>query len=111
MFKSRLGTAFVAALAASVISNAVAASDDSKKAANMLFDTPHIATVSPGTKFVYKFERLPSDEKVLGKGFTDDISVDVEAEGAPGKKNVVVRMFSGERGREPNRIISLALVP
>lgn len=83
---------------------ALAATDESKKATNLLFDGKHIAAIAPGTELIYKFERLPSDEKALGAGYTDTIKVTVESDAAPGKKNVVVNMFSGERARDPNRL-------
>lgn len=107
MLKSIVATATAAALAVSLSTAAAAASEDSKKATVMLFETPHIAGIKPGTKFVYKNERKPSDETQLGKGFTDDITVDVESEGAPGKKNVLVKLYSGDRAREPQRITDM----
>jgi hypothetical protein len=94
-------------LAVSLAPTAAAATEDSKKATTMLFDTPHIASVPAGTTFIYKNERVPSNEEVLGKGFTDDITVDVESDGAPGKKNVVVKVYSGERARDPQRITDM----
>ena len=55
----------------------------------------------------YKFVRKPSNEKMLGAGFTDDITVKIESDGAPGKKNVLVQMYSGDRAREPQRITDM----
>jgi hypothetical protein len=106
MFKTLLATV-TASLLAVFLAATASASEDSKKATTMLFDTPHIAAVQPGTKFVYKNERVPSNEQVLGAGFTDDITVDVESDGAPGKKNVVVQLYSGERARDPQRITDM----
>ena len=107
MFKSLVSTVAAALVAVSLATTVAAASEDSKKASNMLFETPHIAAVPAGTKFVYKNERVPSSEQLLGKGFTDDITVDVESDGAPGKKNVVVKLYSGERARDPQRITDM----
>ena len=107
MLKFLLATATAAAFAAALSSGVAAATEDSKKATAMLFETPHIVDVKPGTKFVYKNVRKPSDEAQLGKGFTDDITVDVESDGAPGKKNVVVKLYTGERARDPNRITDM----
>lgn len=107
MLKSIVASAVAAALAVSLNSAVAAASEDSKKATIMLFETPHIAGVKPGTKFVYTNERKPSDEAQLGKGFKDDITVDVESEAAPGKKNVIVKLYSGERARDPQRITEM----
>ncbi|NOT71699.1 MAG: hypothetical protein HOP09_10585 [Hyphomicrobium sp.] len=80
---------------------------DGKKATEMLFDAKHIVNVPAGTELVYKFNRAPSDEKLLGKAFTDDIKVKVESDAAAGKKNVLVSIYTGERAREPNRITDM----
>ncbi len=107
MLKTTIATAAAAALAVCLTSTLAAATEDSKKATIMLFETPQIANVKPGTKFVYKNVRKPSDETQMGKGFTDDITVDVESDGAPGKKNVVVNLYTGERARDPHRITDM----
>lgn len=83
---------------------ALAATEDSKKATAMLFEGKHIADMQVGTELLYNFVSKPSDEKTLGKGYSDTITVKVESDAAPGKKNVVVNMFSGERARDPNRL-------
>jgi len=89
-------------------SSALAGAAEPPKAANILFETPHIAPLTPGTDLVYRFDRKPSDEKVLGKAFSDDITVKIEGEGAAaGKKNVLVQVYSGEYAREPQRITDM----
>lgn len=87
--------------------SAASAAGETPKPADILFGRPHIASVAPGTELVYKFERKPSDPKVLGDGFTDDIKVKVESDGAPGKKNILVQIYSGDRAREPQRITDM----
>lgn len=95
---------FVLAFAASASANA----DTAPKAVDMLFETKHIVSIAPGTELIYKFERKPSDEKLLGPGYSDDIKVKVESEGKEaGKKNVLVEMYTGERKRDPNRITDM----
>ena len=111
MFKSLLTLATGAVLAATLATSARAAGEDAKKVTGMLFETKHIAAITPGTELVYKFERKPSDEKMMGPGFSDDIKLKIEADGAPGKKNVVVTIYSGERGREPTHITDLDVNP
>ena len=99
------GRMAAAVLLGAVLSSvAVAATDESRKATTLLFDDKHIAALTPGTELVYTFERLPSNDKVLGPGFTDTIKVKVESDAAPGKKNVVVNMFTGERARDPQQL-------
>jgi hypothetical protein len=90
-----------------IFPNAAGAAGETPKPADILFERPHIALVAAGTVLDYKFVRKPSDEKALGPGFTDDITVTVESDGAPGKKNVLVKMYSGDRAREPQRITDM----
>jgi hypothetical protein len=106
MSKSSLLAAGLAVLS-TVCFSAFSAAGDTPKASEILFDRPHIAAVAAGTTLDYKFVRKPSDEKALGAGFSDDITVKVESDGAPGKKNVVVSMYSGDRAREPQRITDM----
>ncbi len=107
MFKSLLSAVSVTMLAASLFTSAHAADGEAKKATDMLFETKHIADIAPGTELLYKFERKPSDEKIMGPGYTDDIKLKIEGDGAPGKKNVVVSIYTGERAREPNHITDM----
>ncbi len=107
MFKSLMSAATGTVLAAMLATAAHAAADEAKKATDMLFETKHIADVAAGTELLYKFERKPSDEKVMGPGYTDEIKLKIEGDGAPGKKNVVVSVYTGERAREPNHITDM----
>lgn len=105
MSKTLRNLAVLATLASVPLATAFSA--DAPKAASILFEVPHIASVAPGTELVYRFERKPSDEKKLGLGFSDDIKVKIESDGAPGKKNVLVQIYSGERARDPQRITDM----
>lgn len=85
------------------------ATGETPKAADVLFEAKHIADVKPGTELVYKFERKASDETQLGQNFSDDIKIKIESENpsAPGKKNVLVQVYSGDRARDPQRITDM----
>jgi hypothetical protein len=85
----------------------VAGAEDTPKPTDILFNRPHISSVAAGTVLDYKFVRKPSDEKLLGPGFSDDITVKIDSDGAPGKKNVTVQVYSGDRAREPQRITGM----
>lgn len=98
-----IGTASIALC----FGSAASAVEGTPKPAEILFDRPHIASVAAGTVLDYKFVRKPSDERVLGAGFTDDITVKIESDGKPGKKNVLVQMYSGDRAREPQQITDM----
>jgi hypothetical protein len=98
---------FVIAAVAVTSMSAHGQAADTPKAADILFERPHIASVVPGTNLVYKFERKPSNPKVLGEAFSDDITVTIESDGAPGKKNLRIQMYSGDRAREPQEITDM----
>jgi hypothetical protein len=98
----RFPFAALAVLALSVPGAAMA--EDMPKPADILFNRPHISSVAAGTVLDYKFVRKPSNEKTLGAGFSDDITLKIDSDGAPGKKNVVLQIYSGDRARDPQRI-------
>lgn len=107
MYKSLPTLIAAAGLVLALAAGATAAAQTLPRAVDILFETKHITAAAPGTELVYKFERKPSNEAMLGPGYTDDIKIKVESDAAAGKKNVVVTMFSGERAREPNRITDM----
>ncbi|MEQ1652574.1 MAG: hypothetical protein ABL897_08815 [Hyphomicrobium sp.] len=108
MSKILLHFAAAAGLAFAIASGVSAAADATPKATDILFEGKHIAGVAPGTELMYKFVRKPTDEKILGKGYSDDISVKVESDAATaGKKNVLVQMFTGDRAKDPQRITDM----
>ena len=97
-----LGACAAAAAALALATTSVAA--EVPKPNEILFGKPHIASIAPGTALVYKFVRKPSDEKALGAGFTDDITLSIDGDVGGGKKNITLQIYSGERAREPQRI-------
>lgn len=96
-----------AALAVTCLTAAGAVAEDMPKPTDILFERPHIASVAPGTNLVYKFVRAPSDPKTMGEAFSDNITVTVESNGAPGKKNVRIQIYSGDRAREPQEVTDM----
>ncbi len=100
-------TAIAIAAAAAFAANAAEAGGTPPSAVDMLFEHKHIVGISPGTELVYKFERKPSNEALLGKSFSDDIKLTIESDAADGKKNVVVQIYSGESARDPQRITDM----
>jgi hypothetical protein len=107
MFKSLLSLAAGTVMAASLMSPVMAADGDAKKATDMLFEAKHIVGVPAGSELLYKFVRKPSNEKILGAGFSDDIKVKVESDGVEGKKNVRVELYTGDRARDPHQITDM----
>lgn len=101
----RLPFAALAALA--MLFPSVAGASDTPKPTDILFNRPHISKIAAGTVLDYKFMRKPSNEQVLGAGYTDDITVTIESDASEGKKNVLVQMFTGDRARDPQRITGM----
>ncbi len=74
---------------------------------DILFERKHLSNVEAGKDLVYKFERTVSQAELLGQPFTDDIKIEVKKATADGKRDVVVKVFSGNRAREPHPIDEL----
>jgi hypothetical protein len=92
-----------AVLAVAVTVTALPALADAVKqsAVDLLFETKHLELVGKGAEVAYRIQRTVSDTKMLGEPFSDDIKVGVNAVDAAGKREVVIKMFSGDRARDP----------
>ncbi len=75
---------------------------------DILFERKHLTNVGAGTDLVYKFERTVSATDLLGQPFADDIKVEVKKVASDGTRGVVVKVFSGERARDPQPIDELS---
>lgn len=75
--------------------------------ADILFARPHLSGVASGTELAYRLERSPSDIRLLGEPFNDDIKLLVRSVGASGTRDIDLRIFTGERAREVNGITDL----
>jgi hypothetical protein len=71
---------------------------------DILFERKHLANVDVGSDLSYRFQRSVSHPDVLGQPFSDDIHVQVKKVGSDGSRDVVVKVFSGDRAREPQPI-------
>lgn len=69
--------------------------------ADILFDHKHLSNTEAGTDLDYRFQRTVSHPDLLGQPFSDDIHVQVKKVGSDGTRDVVVKVYSGERAREP----------
>lgn len=106
MFRSAPLSIVTIALSAMTISTAFAAGSV-PTVQQALFDAKHIVGLTPGAELVYKFERKPSDEAVLGQGFTDTINIKIENDAKDGKKDVQIQIYTGERAREAQKITEM----
>ncbi len=95
------GAVVAAAVTASLVSAAVA--DPVKRTAvDLLFESKHLELLGKGTEAMYRLDRTVSDAKLVGEPFSDDIRVGVKDVDPSGKREVVVRLFTGERARDPH---------
>ena len=109
-FKSSIRAVLTVGL---VLAGALAASAENVKPSpvDILFEKKHLSNVEPGTDLAYHFQRFVVKPDILGPGFEDDIKVEVKKAAADGKKDVIVKVFTGERAREPQPIDELSVNP
>jgi hypothetical protein len=94
------------ALAQSAATAATAASPGTT-ALDMLFEKKHLGNLEVGQKLTYRFTRDPSKPELLGLGFSDDITVDIKKVATDGTREVDVRVYTGDRARDPQIIDGL----
>ena len=112
MLKSIVEGSFVlAAIFSMAVAAATAASAQSPNATELIFDHQHLSNTKAGDEIVYKFERKVSDEKLAGAGFNDEIKLKIDEVDKDGKKNIALQIFSGDRGRETQKITELTINP
>lgn len=78
---------------------------------DILFERKHLTNVGPGATLAYRFERTVSAADLLGQPFADEIKIDVKKGASEGTRDVVVKVFSGDRAREPQPIDELSINP
>ncbi len=89
----------------------VAAAADAPKATDLIFEQRHLANVETGKTIDYKFNRTSSDPKILGIGFSDDITLKVGAEKEDGKKDLELQIYTGERARDLQKLEKFSINP
>ncbi len=89
----------------------VAAADKKYEVADLIFETRHLDLVPKGTGVTYKFEHAVSDEKLMGKAFTDDVKIDVTDVTAEGQSVLKVTVFTGDRQRPIQNFDGLTINP
>ncbi len=99
------------ALALSVPVIALPAAADQYEAADLIFKARHLDLVPKGTGVAYKFEHTVSDEKLMGKPFTDDIKLAVTDVNAEGQRILDVTVFTGDRQRPVQNYDGLTINP
>src|SRR5512139_3629831 len=76
-----------------------------------MFNARHLDLVPKGTGIAYKFEHGVTDEKLLGKPFTDDVKLAVSDVTADGQRVLDVTVFTGDRQRPVQNFDGLSINP
>ncbi len=84
-----------------------AAAPPAKSVAEILFETKHLSSLPNGAETKYRFQRVVSDEKMLGAPISDDIALAVTKLNADGTREVTMKVFTGERARDPEVVPDL----
>lgn len=101
--KTLRGLMFAAVVMLAAGANLAPAMADAGKrsAVDLLFESKHLELLNKGTEASYRIQRTVSDAKMLGDPFSDDIKIGVNAVDVEGKRDVVIKIFTGERARDP----------
>lgn len=102
-----LAAAAVLSLAGTVIAVAEAPVATKPTAVDVLFETKHLANLKQGEETKYRFQRVVSDPKMLGTPFSDDIALDITKLNTDGTREVTLKVFTGERARDPQVVPDL----
>jgi hypothetical protein len=115
------GLVLVAALAVGLHALSANAADDPKpadtaaagqpKATDLIFEHKHLANLEDGKTIVYKFNRTVTDPKILGVGFSDDVTLKVLADKGGGNKDLELRIYTGDRARDPQKLEKFSINP
>lgn len=84
---------------------------DKYAAADLIFQNRHLDLVQKGATVAYKFEHTVSDEKLMGKPFTDDVKISVTDVNATGQRILDVTVFTGDRQRPVQNYDGLTINP
>jgi hypothetical protein len=90
---------------------AIVAQADTPAAVDAIFNARHLDLVSKGGNILYKFDHQVSDEKLLGKAFSDDIKLNVTDVTAEGSRVLDITVFTGERQRPTQNYDGLTINP
>lgn len=91
-------------LAAAILASSAYAQAPKATAVDLLFERKHLENVKAGDKLSYRFSRDVTKPDLLGQPFADDVTVDIRKIAADGTREVDVRIFTGERARDPQVI-------
>ena len=102
--------ALVAVMACMPLATTHLAVAEDLKAAPLIFESEHLKNTAAGDELVYDFSRTVSDEKMLGPGFKDKITLKI-AELKADKRSLELQIYTGERARELQKMTEMTINP
>lgn len=106
-----LGSAnILAALVLGLVGGSAFAAD-APKATDLIFEKKHLEKLGKDATVDYKFNRIASDPKILGMGFSDDITFKIVADKPEGRKDIDLQIYTGERARDLQKMENMAINP
>jgi hypothetical protein len=100
----------LAALVLAMLPVAAAAAGD-QKALPILFESRQLDLIDKGAEVTYRFEKVGSDERLVGKNYADDIRLGVAKVDDRGGRDVVFKVFTGDNARDPQNWPELTINP
>ena len=110
MLKFVSGSALIVA-ATAILNAALAVAADAPNAVALIFDRQHLSNTKKGDEITYVFNRTVSDEKLTGAAFKDEIKLKIEDIDKDGKKNIALKVYTGERAREEQKVTEITINP
>lgn len=98
------------ALGLTLLPVAAAAAGD-QKASPILFESRQLDLIDKGAEVTYRFEKTGSDERLVGKNYSDDIRLGVAKIDDKGGRDVVFKVFTGDNARDPQNWPELTINP
>ena len=86
--------------AASVMIQAAIPAAADPQPSDLLFKLRQLDLVSKGSEMKYKFERKTSNEKLLGKDFSDELRLQITKASDKGARDIAMHVFTGEAARD-----------
>ena len=80
------------------------AAKEPSEATKLVFSQKHLSNLDSGKELVYHFKRTPTNEELLGQGFTDDITLKVTGVKDDGGRDVDLQIYTGDRARDLQRM-------
>lgn len=92
--------AFAVLSAAALVVATVIPADAEPSPTDLLFKVRQLDLVGKGSEIKYKFQRESSNEKILGRNFSDELTLEITKAGDRGARDIAMHVFTGEAARD-----------